>query len=218
MNHDSFPAAARTAGRRARVKLQRRADFIGAAAQVFGEKGYHDASIEEIARVAESGAGTIYLYFKNKESLYVALLEEKMRELTAFVKRRVGDGTATWDALRAAVAAQFEFYELNRAFFESFVRERLEMKARLKQADWERVNSAYEQFIRFLADLIHAGQRRRIVRRGDSRQLAVALCGMVNQLTRDWFKQQPEDSLAERTALVAGLFRDGACLAPRRAA
>src|ERR1035437_2068427 len=110
---DSCGRAAKHGGRE-RVRTERRADFLNGAAQVFGEKGYHNASMAEIADAAEYGTGTIYLYFKNKEELYAALLEEKMLELTAVVKQRAGRGGEPWEAIRNALRAQLGFYEHNR--------------------------------------------------------------------------------------------------------
>jgi AcrR family transcriptional regulator len=83
MNPSSSP-------RRARTRAQRRLAFLAAAAGVFGARGYHGASMADIARAADAATGTLYLYFQNKEELYVALLEEKILELSREVKGRPG--------------------------------------------------------------------------------------------------------------------------------
>ncbi|WP_054033605.1 TetR/AcrR family transcriptional regulator [Desulfatitalea tepidiphila] len=59
--------------RREREKEQRRNQIIVAARRVFHEKGFTNATIKNIANEAELGFGTLYLYFKNKEELFVAL-------------------------------------------------------------------------------------------------------------------------------------------------
>ncbi|GEM_PF-2415652 len=46
--------------------------ILDAASQVFASEGFHKAKISKIAEIAGIGAGTIYLYFRNKE----AILEE----------------------------------------------------------------------------------------------------------------------------------------------
>lgn len=46
--------------------------ILEAASQVFSSEGFHKAKISKIAEIAGIGAGTVYLYFKNKE----AILEE----------------------------------------------------------------------------------------------------------------------------------------------
>src|SRR5437764_5208949 len=111
-----------TLPRRQRDRLLRRCDIFRAAERVFATKNYHEASIEEIARAAEYGTGTVYLYFKDKEALYVELFEEKVGELYAHVRGRVGDEKDPLAALRRLIQARMEFFDRNRAFFQIYMR------------------------------------------------------------------------------------------------
>lgn len=56
--------------------LQRRAQILKAAAEVFAEKGFHKATSKEIARVAGISEGTIYNYFAQKRDLLIGLLHQ----------------------------------------------------------------------------------------------------------------------------------------------
>ncbi len=60
--------------RREREKTQRRNDIINAAEKRFFEKGFDDVSMDEIAGDLELSKPTLYLYFKNKESLFFAVV------------------------------------------------------------------------------------------------------------------------------------------------
>lgn len=53
----------------------RRTQILMGAAQVFAQKGFHQATIKEIARAAGVAEGTIYNYFNNKRELLVAMIE-----------------------------------------------------------------------------------------------------------------------------------------------
>ena len=57
-------------------KAQKRKNILDAAAKVFSKDGYHQAKVEDIARMAGIGKGTIYLYFENKRHLYYCMLKE----------------------------------------------------------------------------------------------------------------------------------------------
>jgi AcrR family transcriptional regulator len=63
-----------TLERRKREKDKRRNRIIGAAEKVLVTKGYQAATMDDVANEAELGKGTLYLYFKNKEELILALL------------------------------------------------------------------------------------------------------------------------------------------------
>lgn len=59
--------------RKEREKEQRREDILNAAEEIFFEKGLALATMDEIAERAELSKGTLYLYYKSKEDLYLAV-------------------------------------------------------------------------------------------------------------------------------------------------
>ena len=63
-------------------KDQRVKEILDAAKQVFFERGYFSATVEEIARRASISKGTVYLYFKDKDELYVSLMRPMIEEYT----------------------------------------------------------------------------------------------------------------------------------------
>ena len=69
--------------RRDRNKLRNRSEILEAALSVFAEKGYRQASIQEIADRADFAVSTLYALFENKEDLY--------RQVTVDVAKRCGD-------------------------------------------------------------------------------------------------------------------------------
>lgn len=65
-----------TRDRKTREKVARREAILSAAKAVFAEKGLLAATIDDVARRAEVAKGTIYLYFKAKEEMFAALMDE----------------------------------------------------------------------------------------------------------------------------------------------
>lgn len=61
------------AERKEREKELRREQIIEAAKEVFYKKGFSASTIEEIASTAQLSPGTLYLYFKSKDDLYVSI-------------------------------------------------------------------------------------------------------------------------------------------------
>src|ERR1700704_1906048 len=57
---------------RARGKRTMR-KLLDAGAQVFAQRGYHAARVDDIVKLADTSHGTFYLYFSNKEDLFRAL-------------------------------------------------------------------------------------------------------------------------------------------------
>jgi AcrR family transcriptional regulator len=87
----------REVGRPLRADAQRnRATLIAAAREVFTERG-SDASLEEIARRAEVGVGTLYRHFPARQDLIEAVYVEEVEALCRSAEDEV-DGSS-WDAL-----------------------------------------------------------------------------------------------------------------------
>ena len=58
----------------------RRQHILDCAKKVFAEKGYYEAYVEDVIKVAHIGKGTIYEYFRNKEDLFLSLLIRSLEE------------------------------------------------------------------------------------------------------------------------------------------
>lgn len=210
MNDDSVSeAVVKPLQRRQRERLQRRADILHAAERVFAIKGYHAASIEEIAHAAEFGTGTVYLYFQDKQALYIDLFEQKIRELSAAIRQQVGTAPHPLEGLRRVIRARLEYFEYNRAFFQVYAREGMDSDLG-REARWQGVRRHFTSNLALLTRLIAAGQKRRLIRSGDARTFAVALSGMIIQLTRDWLREPEGLPLTEQVEFVLELFLRGA--------
>jgi TetR/AcrR family fatty acid metabolism transcriptional regulator len=67
---------------------QERADLILQAAEaIFTEKGYHEASMDEIAARVGVAKGTVYLYFPSKQDLVFALFKRELEEFLEVAKQ-----------------------------------------------------------------------------------------------------------------------------------
>jgi AcrR family transcriptional regulator len=75
----------RVAGQRERRRNGRkelsRQDILDAAEHVFGLKGYHEASLQEIAERAEFSTSALYRFFDNKEALFIGVLARRGDDL-----------------------------------------------------------------------------------------------------------------------------------------
>jgi AcrR family transcriptional regulator len=60
----------------------RHKEILQAARRIFASLGYAAASVEDIAKEAGMAKGTVYLYFKSKEEVFVAVLASQLESLT----------------------------------------------------------------------------------------------------------------------------------------
>ena len=76
-----------------RRSAERPAEIIRAALEVFAQKGFSAARMEDIARQAGVSGGTIYRYFENKEDV----LKAAVRETLVNTLHRTEEAVATHD-------------------------------------------------------------------------------------------------------------------------
>ncbi len=83
--------ATRPPDRNARRKARTRAALLSASRHLFAEHGFESTTIAEIAEQADTAIGSFYNYFRTKEDLLAALLEETLAEqLQRMEARRAG--------------------------------------------------------------------------------------------------------------------------------
>src|SRR3954447_4980327 len=106
---------ARPEGRELRSRGRRTRDrLLVAGAEVFAERGYHAARVDDVVKLAETSHGTFYLYFANKEELFHALAEAVADRL-ATLADTLPPLTPDADGIAALTAGMAEFQEMYRS-------------------------------------------------------------------------------------------------------
>jgi len=95
-----------------RCKSPLQADkILAAAAGLFATHRFHEARMEDIAAAAEVGKGTLYRYFKDKDELYLALLELAAEQLSARMREARESECDFRRRLEAMVAAILVYFD-----------------------------------------------------------------------------------------------------------
>jgi AcrR family transcriptional regulator len=90
---------------RAERKEDTRARLLASAARVFARRGYHAASVEEVAEEAGFSKGAVYSNFAGKEELFLAMLEARFADRVANMRAAAaGPGEPGEQARRGAGA------------------------------------------------------------------------------------------------------------------
>ena len=78
-----------------RKESKTRDKIINSALRIFAQKGFFRTTVEDIADATGVAKGTVYLYFRNKEDLYIASIEEHFnRALQMLTDVEQSSGTA----------------------------------------------------------------------------------------------------------------------------
>ena len=117
-----------TLSRRERERLMRRRAILDAAQAVFAEKGYQNATLDEIAQRAEFGKGTLYNYFEGgKEEILFAILDRLHDDLCNLIEESFVFSSTEQQSSRAVfrdfLAASFDFFNERQDLFFVLVKE-----------------------------------------------------------------------------------------------
>jgi AcrR family transcriptional regulator len=101
--------------RKDRERERRRQQILVAAKRVFSEKGFHKATMEDIAREAELSPGTLYLYFKNKDELFSSLSLRILQYLQLRLEHIANseDNLTSEQKVQALKEALYDVYEFD---------------------------------------------------------------------------------------------------------
>ncbi|AUX70644.1 TetR family transcriptional regulator [Porphyrobacter sp. HT-58-2] len=151
-------------GRRTLRKL------LDAAAEEFGEKGFHEASVSSITRRAGVALGSFYTYFESKDALFRALVGDMSEKVRTSARSALSDGMGALEIERAALAA-----------FLRFAAEHKEIYRIIDEAEFvdpESYRQHYETIAARIADRLRAGATLGEFRDGLGELEAWALMGM----------------------------------------
>jgi AcrR family transcriptional regulator len=106
--------------RKEREKEARREEIINAAERVFFEKGLLAATMDEIAEVAELGKSTLYLYYKSKEDLYLAVVMRGSEIMHNMFEKALSTGEPTLKLIANLGDAYYDYFKQHRNYFRMF--------------------------------------------------------------------------------------------------
>jgi len=195
--------------RKERHRLLRKSDIIRAAEHVFALKGFHKATIQDIARQAQYATGTVYLYFEDKNSLYFSIVEEKIRGLLYILRSKISQAGPAREKIEVFIYESLRFFEKNQDFFRIFVQEenRWLVRSRLAKSAIAHKRKDYS------IELIKEAQAEGVIRKdAEAQQICEILESIITSFTFNWWLQgsQQAKDLKVLSGIIMDLFLNGA--------
>jgi TetR/AcrR family fatty acid metabolism transcriptional regulator len=203
-----------TSSRRKREAEVRRREILEAAARVFARRGFHAATIAEVAAEAGVAVGSIYVYFDTKDQLYFSVVDEKAEELLSFLHAELARVPTALGKLRRLVVAELEFFSRNREFLKIYLSTRSGLEWTLKDDFGKAVSRKYAAYLEMVTAIIQRG-----IDEGElgaaptgelgaapTADLAYALVGMVNSVVFKWVEEDDLAPLGPKADWLVELF------------
>jgi AcrR family transcriptional regulator len=154
------------------VSAERKTQILNAAQDVFTRKGFDEARMDDIAEETGLSKGTLYLYFKSKADLIIAILDRIFeRELGSLEKLKTDEGSASdalWkmtDTLARDIVAMLKLIPIMYAFLALAFRNRVVQRA---------LKLYVNRYLNGLIPIIQRGIDSGEFREADAREVAIA--------------------------------------------
>jgi AcrR family transcriptional regulator len=184
--------------------------ILAAAARLFATHRFHEARMEDIAALAEVGKGTLYRYFKDKNELYLTLLERAAEAVLALLHDAVLNPGSPREKLIAVVRALIGYFD-EQPHLIDVIQHAEAMQKPGQELSWQKTRN---QTMILVRDLFESARRDGVFAVEDPGLAALMLLGGVRGVYRFGVHPRPAD-LAER--IVAG-FLDGVAVPLAQAA
>ena len=184
----------------------RRIEILKSAAAAFRRRGYHGASVDEIASALEMTKGNLYYYFRNKEEILYACHDYSLDVLLALLAEVQAGGAQPDEKLRRLILA-FVHLMLDELQGTALT---LDLQA-LSPALQRRIIAKRDRFDRGLREIVQQGIDSGLFRPGDPKMIGFAIMGAVNWIPK-WFDPagpMTSEQIGQRFAdyLIGGLLR-----------
>jgi len=188
------------------ASADRRIEILKSAAAAFRRRGYHGASVDEIASALEMTKGNLYYYFRNKEEILYACHEYSLDVLLALLDDVRADASTPDEKLRRLILA-FVHLLLDELQATALT---IDLQA-LSPPLLRKIIARRDAFDRGLREIIHQGMDAGTFAPGNPKMVAFAVMGAVNWITKWYDPAGPMTSEAIGQAfadyLVGGLTR-----------
>jgi TetR/AcrR family transcriptional regulator, cholesterol catabolism regulator len=169
--------------------------LLDAAAALFGSKGYHAATMRDLAAMAAVTPAAIYFHFATKQDLLQAVYEEGIRRISARVQQAAAETAGSWNQLEAAMAAHLEAILDESAYARVVIRVLPDDVPEIAPA-LRSMRDDYEELFRILI------RQLRLPRAVDKRHMRLFLLGAMNW-TPVWFSSGRDKPASLAKAMLA---------------
>jgi AcrR family transcriptional regulator len=177
---------------------ERRAQILDVARRVFGASGYHEVSMEDVAREAGVSKPILYDHFPSKKDLYLALIDSNLEALHVRVRTALEAQSGNRERIRASFQAYFDFVDEHAAGLRLLMQEAIGGDADVRS----RIGRVRAEIATEVAALI-VRESDGLLSRARSETVAFALVGMVETVA----DRETGRSLSARRDAVETLVR-----------
>jgi len=185
----------------------KRQQILDAAYTVFSRKGFHRATVDEIIALADTGKGTVYNYFTNKEQLFYTLVTEKSTPFENALEAVAHSKEPVLIKIENMIRLFLRFYLDNGGLWRVLMHEMRgfgsERHSALSLGQREKHQTSFHETIGMLQTVLDEGIQSGVLRECDTKKVAYALFSSIITMV---FQNFIDDNIDDTAHLIADVF------------
>jgi TetR/AcrR family fatty acid metabolism transcriptional regulator len=153
--------------------------IIRAGLKVFTRKGYFKATVDDIAKEAGIAKGTVYLYFKDKPSLYICTIDEHFNGAIRFLQDIQKEPISNADKLRRIATEWLDYMLKSKSSFPMFSMENINLSRKIAKAIKSMIPARLGDIVQLVAGIIDDGIKNKEFRKVNSQVAALHFLGTI---------------------------------------
>jgi AcrR family transcriptional regulator len=202
-----------TVRRRERERVARRDDILRAAREVFGSRGFQEATLDEVASRAELAKGTLYNYFRNKEEIFRQIVADLLDDVLAMAEAAAGAGHPPREAFQTYAEQVMTYYMKHGDVLRIVAREMFRLEVEGGSERIQEFHHRVQEIVAVLSTVLDAAPRTGARVRPTPHELTQMFISIVHHRTIRWlFHEHDTQELDphEESQLLTKIFFDGA--------
>ncbi len=179
--------------------------IFNAALRVFSEKGYHTATIDEIAALSGVGKGSVYRYFTSKKELLNELLIEKYEEMIDPLSRMLSSDEDVLIQIRRMIEIWIDFIEKNPVVYRLVQSEAISHQAGEASMFYDYIITRLPMF----KERIIALNLQRKLKTTNFYTVFYGILGFIDGVVHKWFRQGMDYPLRDEIPLILEVLFNG---------
>lgn len=187
------------------MSVDRKQQIIDAATRSFSLFGYKATTMDQVARLANVGKGTIYTFFKNKDELFDEIVTQLLKEMKAAAEESMDRSRSFFENANNAILKILEFREDHQLTIKLFQEER-EIGTPAALVFMERMERT---IVNYIKDLVQGAIDKQEIKPCNPEITAFVILKMYIALIFDWEKTRAPLDKSEISRLFELYFFKG---------
>ncbi len=185
------------------MKSEKEEKLLKAAEKVFLKKGFYPTHIDDIAKEAGVAKGTVYLYFRDKASIYVALLDKHLNEAIDLLETIKKEKSKAINKMERIFDEGFELISHVKGMIPFVSIENINLTAEIMKDLKVKIQPTIQKIIDSFAEIIKEGIEKKEIKNIDAKLGALIFFSMIRAC---FIAQNYAPKLKEQSEKIKEIF------------